>query len=105
MNLNPNEPFEFALGYVVVDDFAHDMAVEDVDEHIATHDEVILVPIIRLDKGLEIVGVAETAIESGEEPIRCTRLSVQKPEPTKLRPLLHQSSILLSYYFRSPFTA
>lgn len=65
MNLYSDEPLEFAVGDVVVDDFAHDMAVEDVDEHIATHDEVILVPIIRLDKGLEVVGIAETADDSG----------------------------------------
>lgn len=61
MHLYSDEPFELAVGRIVVDDFAHDMPIEDVDKHVATNDQVILVPIVGLDESLEIVGAAEAS--------------------------------------------
>jgi hypothetical protein len=56
VDLDANETFQFAVGSVVVDDLGHDVAVENVYEQVAADDEVVLVPVVGVDKGFEVVG-------------------------------------------------
>ena len=55
VDLDSDETLEFAIDGIVVDDFRHDVTVEDMDQEVATDDEMVLVPVVRADEGFEFV--------------------------------------------------
>jgi hypothetical protein len=59
VDLDADEALELAVWGVVVDDLGHDVAVEDVDQQVAADDEVVPVPVVGMDEGLEVVRGAE----------------------------------------------
>jgi hypothetical protein len=65
VDLDADEAFEFVVGRVLVDDLGHDVAVEDVDEQVAANDELVLVPVVRVDEGFEVVWGAEVGDDGG----------------------------------------
>src|SRR5947208_2974052 len=52
VHLHAEETVVAAAVRVVVDDYAHDVAVENVDQGVAARDQVNLVPIVLLNEGL-----------------------------------------------------
>jgi len=65
VDLNSDETLEFAIDGVVVDDLRHDVTVEDMNQEIAADDEVVLVPVIRVNEGFEFVGGAQIGDDRG----------------------------------------
>ena len=64
VKLDADEPVHLAAGLVVIDELAHDAAVDQLDDGIAAGDDVDVVPVFDLDEGLEL----GTVSERGEAP-------------------------------------
>ena len=56
VNLDADEAPKSAVDPVVVDHFAHDVAVQDMNHEIPTHYKVVFVPIVYLNERLEFFG-------------------------------------------------
>ena len=56
VNLDADEAPKSAVDPVIIDHFAHDVTVQNMNHQIAAHDEMVAVPIVYLDKHLEFVG-------------------------------------------------
>src|SRR5262249_6054175 len=54
MQLNPDEPFHFTSGLVVVDNLAHHAAVDELDQHVSAGDDMDVVPVLDLDQALQL---------------------------------------------------
>ena len=65
MDLDTDETFKSSVGGIVVDDLAHNVVVEDVDQEISADDEVVLIPVVGVDEGFQFVGGAEVGDDSG----------------------------------------
>ena len=50
MQLNADEAVHFASGLIVVDELAHYMAVDELDQDVASGNDVYVVPIFQLDE-------------------------------------------------------
>ena len=65
MHLNAEQPIEAAVLRVIVDHYAHDVTVQNVDQGIPPDDEMALVPVLFLDKGLEFLEIAQRTDDLG----------------------------------------
>lgn len=65
MDLHANESGCHASGGIFIDDDAHDLAIDQMGEHIATDDQVDLVPLSRMEKSSEGVLLADAADDRG----------------------------------------
>ena len=55
MHLHAEQSIRAPVGCIIVYHYAHQLPVQDVHQEIAAHNEVELVPIVRLDQRLELV--------------------------------------------------
>ena len=70
MQLDADEALRFAAGLIVVDELAHDAAVNELDQYVAARDDVHVVPVFGLDEAFQLIRIARGPDRAGFLTVR-----------------------------------
>ena len=94
VHLETDQPSERTIRRIVIDCLSHQVAVQNVSEHIPAGDDVELIPIVGLDQSLEFVAAAQVGNHSLVARLQASHLTAQGEEMTASLPKFNQLIVL-----------